>query len=83
MTLDEDVAQMLRQRMREQGRSFKETVNDLLRRGLRGGSDVPTDLAELPKFNSAIRPGVDLTKALSLAAALEDEELVRKLELRK
>jgi hypothetical protein len=30
-----------------------------------------------------LRPGVELDKALRLAAALEDEEIVRKLELRK
>ena len=30
-----------------------------------------------------VRPGVDLTKALGVAAELEDEETVRKLELRK
>jgi hypothetical protein len=30
-----------------------------------------------------VRPGIDLTKALQLAAELEDEEIVRKLQLRK
>jgi hypothetical protein len=30
-----------------------------------------------------LRPGVDLTPALRLADALEDEEIVRKLTLRK
>ena len=30
-----------------------------------------------------VQPGVDLTKALRLAAGLEDEETVRKIELRK
>ena len=28
-------------------------------------------------------PGIDLTKALRLAAALEDDEIARNLELRK
>jgi hypothetical protein len=30
-----------------------------------------------------IRPGVDLTKALQLVGQLEDEEVVRKLEIGK
>jgi hypothetical protein len=30
-----------------------------------------------------LRPGMNLDKALSLAAALEDDELVRKLAVRK
>jgi hypothetical protein len=34
ITLDEDVARHITQRMRETGASFKETVNDVLRLGL-------------------------------------------------
>jgi hypothetical protein len=30
-----------------------------------------------------LRPGIDVDKALRLAAALEDEEIGRKLEVRK
>jgi hypothetical protein len=30
-----------------------------------------------------VAAGIDLTKALALADALEDEELIRKMELRK
>jgi hypothetical protein len=30
-----------------------------------------------------LRPGLSIDKALQLAAALEDEEIIRKLELRK
>ncbi len=78
MTLDEDVAQQIRQRMREQGTSFKATVNDLLRRGLRS-TDAPEPYAT-PTFAMGARADVDLDKALALAGALEDEESVRKLE---
>jgi hypothetical protein len=81
MTLDEDVAQQIHARMRERGSSFKATVNDLLRRGLRSRDDV--EPYETPTFTSGTRPGVDLDKALSLASALDDEEAVRKLEMRK
>ena len=81
VTLDEDLAQQVRQRMRERGAGFKETINELLRRGLR--STDPVVPYETPVFTMGVRVGVDLDKALALAAALEDEEVVRKLDLRK
>ena len=81
MTLDEDVAQAIERRMREQNTSLKATVNDLLRRGLRN-EPVVVDY-DLPTFASEIRPGLDLTKALALAGALEDDEVLRKVELGK
>lgn len=82
MTLDPDVAKLVRDRMHERGAGFKETINDLLRRGLR--SDAPTTTHyEIPVFDATIRPGVDLDKALALAAALEDDEILRKLSLGK
>lgn len=78
MTLDEDVAQQIRQRMRERGAGLKATVNELLRRGLQ--SEVPPDAYSAPVFDLRARPQLDLDKALALAAAIEDEEVVRKLE---
>jgi hypothetical protein len=78
VTLDPDVAKAIDERMRERGTGFKATVNELLRSGLR--ADAPATVAyEIPVFDSAIRPGVDLDKALALAAAMEDEELLRRV----
>jgi hypothetical protein len=37
VTIDEDLAVEIRRLMRERGTGFKETLNDLLRRGLRAG----------------------------------------------
>lgn len=82
VTLDPDVAKAIRDVMRERGTGFKATVNDLLRRGLR--ADAPSTVAyEMPVFESPIRPGIDLDKALALAAAMEDEEILRKLSVGK
>lgn len=81
VTLDQDVAQQIRERMRERGTGFKETLNELIRRGLR--STQPVEPYETPTFDMGTRPGIDLDKALSLASSIEDEEIVRKLELRK
>lgn len=81
LTLDEDVAQSIKEVMRQRGSGFKETVNELLRRGLHGERS-PLEY-DPPLFSSPVLPGVDLDKALHLASQLDDEELLRKLELRK
>ncbi len=81
VTFDEDVARQIEKRMREQGVPFKRLVNDLLRRGLR--ADPGDTTYRCPTFSAEIRPGLDLTKALALASALDDDELLRKVELGK
>jgi len=78
MTLDTDVAQQIHQRMREQGTSFKQTVNDLLRRGLRSGEG--PESYTTPVFDLGVRSDVDLDKALALSSAMEDAETRRELE---
>jgi len=82
LTLDDDVARQIRERMRERDAGFKATVNDLLRRGLVAAAQHAAAY-EIDVFDSPIRPGIDLDKAVALAAALEDDELLRKLELGK
>lgn len=82
VTLDADVAKALQDRMRERGSGFKETVNAALRSGLR--ADAPSTVSySIPVFDSEIRPGVDLDKALALAAAFEDDEILRKINVGK
>lgn len=82
VTLDEDVVRSVRARMHERGTGFKETLNELVRRGLHSDARSPEPY-EMPVFDSPIRAGVDLDKALALAGALEDEETLRKLEMGK
>ncbi len=82
VTLDPDVAAQLKRAMRDRGTSFKETVNDAIRAGLTSGERAAEPYRLKPRRLDA-RPGTDLTKALGLAAAMEDGEVVRKLELRK
>lgn len=82
VTLDDDLAARLKQNARERGVSFKVALNQALRRGLaargRGATRYRT-----PSRDLGLRPGVDLDKALRLAAELEDRELARELELRR
>jgi len=82
LTLDPDVADRLRALARERGLPFKQVVNAVLRRGLDDGSRA-REAFRVEARAMRLRPGVDLDQALELAAHLEDEETLRKLELRK
>jgi len=82
VTLDPDLAAKLRRVAQERGVSFKDALNAMLRLGL-GSDSAPSRPYRVPVRRMGLRPGVDLDKALRLSAALEDEETVRKLELRK
>ena len=76
MTLDSDTEALIRRRMREQGVSFKQALNDAIRDGVAPGR-------RKRRFRTATAdlglPAVSLDRALQLAAELEDEELVRKM----
>ena len=80
--IDPDLAARLRKAARERGISFREALNAALRRGLTARG--PQSRAyRVPARPLGLRPEVNLDRALALAAAIEDEERVRKLELRK
>ena len=81
ITLDPDVEVLVRKAMRERGLSFKQAVNEAIRAGLAPRSDLPA--AGTPTFRMGFNPVIPLDKALRLAAELEDEELTRKLAVRK
>lgn len=83
VTLDPDVEALLRKTMRERGLSFKEALNEAIRSGLAGGAGRGARRYRLRTHRMGFRPEVPLDKALRLAAALEDEEIARKLSLRK
>ena len=75
VTLDPDTEHIVRRRMRDQGVSFKEAVNGLIRSGVRSEAAPPfrTGTASLGT------PRVNLDRALQIAAELEDDELVRRM----
>lgn len=81
VTLEPDVEALVRKAMAERHLTFKEAVNAAIRTGL-----VASD-AEREPYRVPVRalgaPQVPLTKALQLAADLEDDEIVRKLALGK
>ena len=81
VTLDDDVARQLEELTRDRHISFKEALNSTLRRGL--GRFAEARPYKMPSYSMGLRPGINLDKALQLAADMEDEEIIRKLELRK
>jgi hypothetical protein len=82
VTLDPDVAARLKAVAHERGISFKQALNAAVRAGL-AGERRPARSFKQPTQPMGLRPGFNLDKALQLAGALEDEELVRRLERRK
>lgn len=82
VTLDPDVAARLKAVARERGISFKQALNSAVRAGLGGQARARRAFKQYAQ-PMGLRPGFNLDKALQLAAALEDEEIVRKLERRK
>jgi len=78
VTLDEDVESLIAAAMRERGISFKQAVNEAIRAGL-----APRSAATFRQrsFSMGFRPEINYDRALQLAAALEDEELIHKLAL--
>jgi hypothetical protein len=73
----------LRAEATRRGISFKSLLGQVIRRGL---DDQPAPPAPFtcPTFDMGMPTGgINLDKALALAAVLEDDEVVRELELRK
>lgn len=71
LTLDDDLAMMLKAQAESSGRPFRDVVNEALRRGL-GEPRVVEDF-EIPQPVAMGPHLVDLTKALALADELDDE----------
>ena len=82
VTLDADLAAKLKAAAHQRGISFKQALNQALRAGLSARRKPPQPLTQYTQA-MGLRPGVNLDKALQLASAFEDEEIVRKLEVRK
>ncbi len=83
VTLDPDVERLLKDAMRERSISFKEALNEAARIGLRGAERSPAGKFVQKTFSMGEGQEFRWDKALAAADAIEDEELSRKLALRK
>lgn len=85
LTIEDGIAAQLREIVHRSGKPFKAVVNDALRAG------IANNRIAAPRRPYRLKPVAmgevvgpyDLDKALQLADRLEDEELARKLQLRK
>jgi hypothetical protein len=81
LTLDDDLAGLLKQRARDLGIPFREAVNRTIRAGLGEGAAIRRGPA--PKtipHSFGVRPGIDLDKLGQLADELEAEVFAEKVD---
>ena len=75
VTLDDDVARLLLDAQHRDRATFKQALNDALRRGLAQGTPAVAPYVLRP-HRSDVRAGVDVSALNRLADDLEDEEIV-------
>jgi len=82
--VDDELLERLKAQARKENVSLTRLLNRALRAGLQGGG---ARRRKQPIYREEVHslgtPRIALDKALALAAALEDEEIVRELALRK
>jgi hypothetical protein len=79
LTLEPDVAQLLKLRTQREKVSFKRAVNDALRAGLSKASSKPRVKFKVEPYPCKFKPGIDLNKLNQLVDELEVEELRKSL----
>jgi hypothetical protein len=78
VTLDPEVEQLLREEMQRTRRGFKDTLNEAVRRGLKGPrAEREPDFVVRARV-MGLRPGIDPAAVRDLDDELEIEEFLRK-----
>src|SRR5882724_676326 len=79
LTIDDDLAGLLKRRAREQGIPFKEAVNRTIRAGLSDGAKLRRGAAPKTVVHSfGFKPGIDPDKLGQLADEMEAEAFAEK-----
>ena len=76
LTLDDDVADFLREQARLQDRPFKQVVNDTLRRGMSPAVREERAAYRVRPLPGGFRPGVDPLKLNQLNDELETQDFI-------
>ena len=77
LTLEADVARLLEEEVARRRVTFKQAVNDAIRRGL-GAGKAPQESYEAPVFHAELAVGVDPNRFNQLADELEAESFALK-----
>jgi hypothetical protein len=77
LRIDDDLMRELKERARREAVPLTRLINRLVRRGLESRAKARKRFRQ--RTHSMGVPKVDLTKAMTFAAALEDEEIMEKL----
>ena len=77
VTLEPDVAEQLRQIMKERSITFKEAVNSTLRKGL--GQEIRAHPYKAPSYPMGLKPGIDGDRISHVMDEMADGEFVRKM----
>lgn len=80
MRIDDDLLRDLKKRAQKEKSSLTKILNHFLRRGIAGAQSSPGRKRPYREKTYAMGPPlVDLTKALAIAAELEDEETIARM----
>jgi len=77
VTLDDDVERLLREAMARKRKSFKQTLNDAVRCGLKGFSSGPEPPFRVKPQPLRLRRGIDAGRLSDLDHAMEIERHLR------
>jgi hypothetical protein len=83
VTIDSDVAALLREEMERSRLPFKQVLNAAVRRGLRPDCSASRPPVRTRPHDFGFKPGIDLDRLNQVADELEAEELRRKYEERR
>jgi hypothetical protein len=78
LTLEPDLAKKLRDLAHRRGQSFKQTLNDVVRRGLVAQAQrQPQERYQVHPHAGGFRPGIDVGKLNQLVDQLDVEDFVK------
>ena len=83
LTIDDRVDKELKEIAKRTNKTFKQVVNETLQRGLATPVYSKQKYSLKPSALGEPNPNYDISKSLQLSDQLEDEEILRKLNLRK
>ena len=84
MTIDDIILRELKEEAHRSGKPFKTVVNDTLREGLKLKKDpISSRPYKSKSFSMGLPLRINLDKSLEIANSMENEEIARKLSIKK